>query len=253
MSPSPHLPRCGLALLLAACFASSLHALTVHAPFAPFSVTIDGASTIFNTGVGFNGSRADLQGPFNVSGTEGGGQVTLSGTVIATFQADPGYAFSAANLHFGQWSYSNAPFFGGHGHSGNWSIPGSTYVGDTNPADAGASSDSWSGSGSGGGFSYYRYVWWDGGGHPDYKAMMGPFGTMPVQLGLVSSFTVTLHTSIFAVNNSGYGVSSFNVSTEIVDAPPPPVGVPDGAVSPVVLGFLTVGLATFARRLRSRS
>jgi hypothetical protein len=252
MSPNPRLPRLGLILILAITSASSVAALTAHAPFAPFSVTIESGSTVFNNAINFNGSRADLIGPFGVSGTPNGGQVNVSGTVIATFQADPGFAFSAANLHFGQWSYSNAPFYSGHGHYGSWSIPGSTYVGDLNPADVGPTSDSWTGSGSSGGFSYYRYVWWDGGGHPSYKSIMGPFGTLPVQLGLVSSFTVTLNNTIFAVNDSGYGVSSFNVQTEIVGAPTPPPAVPDSAVPPALLGLVTVGLATVGQRLRRR-
>lgn len=252
----PHRSKFALSVLIstAALFmtAHGLQAGTIYyAPYAPFSVTIDDASTAFNDSVSFNGSKASLGGSFGVTGLPGSGLNSISGTVIATFQADPGYVFTGVMLAFDQWSYSNAPFYGGHGGSGSWSVPGSTYVGDINPPDAGADSMSWQGSGSSGGFNYYRYVWWDGGGG-QFQSIMGPFGTYPIQLNNVSSFTLTMNLNFWAINESGYGTSSLGVNTLITGAPPVS-SVPEGAVQPQLLGAVFLGILLLGSRFKPRA
>lgn len=251
-----HHPKFALSVLisLAAIFLHT-HGLQAgpiyHAPYAPFSVTVHDASTAFDDSVNFNGSKASLGGSFGVSGLPDSGLNSISGTVIATFQADPGYVFTGLMLAFDQWSYSNAPAYGGHGGSGSWSVPGSTYVGDINPADAGASSMAWSGSGSSGGFNYYRYVWWDGGGG-QFQSIMGPFGSYPIQLNNVSSFTLTMNLNFWAVNQSGYGTSSLGVHTLITGAPPTS-SVPEGAVQTQLLGAVFLGVLLLGSRFKPRA
>lgn len=220
--------------------------------FGPYSVTVHDSSTAFNDWVNFNGAKASLGGSFSASGEAGSGTNYSHGHVHATFQADPGYVFTGLSIAFDQWSYGNAPSYGGHGSYGSWTVPGSTYVGDINPADEGASSMAWSGSGDSGGWSYYRYVWWDGGGG-QFQSLMGPFGSYPIQLDYVSSFTVLMDLTFFAVNNSGYGTSSLGLNTYITGAPPqPPPGtsVPDSGVQASLLGAILLGTFLLRGRIR---
>ncbi len=228
----------------------SVRANTVHAWYAPFSVTVHNSSTIFNSSVLFNGSRTDLGGSFGTTGSADGSTNSVGGTVVATFQADAGYVFTGVDLHFGPWSYSNAPFFGGYSHSGNWTVSGGTYVGDTNPADAGASSESWSGAGSSGGFSLYNFTWWSGGGN-QYRTIMSSSAPAPIALSNVTSFTVFLNTEIYAYNTSGYGLSSFNITPEFTFAPP--ATVPDQPLSVALIGAVLLGTAAFGRRHQTRN
>ena len=222
---------------------------------ANYSETVHDESTAFTNGVNFNGSSAHLLGPFGASGVDNSGTNYAYGHVYATFQADPGYVFTGVAIAFDQWSYSNAPFYGGHGGYGSWTVPGSTYVGDINPADPGASSMAWTGSGDSGGWSYYRYVWWDGGGN-QFQSLMGPHGTYPIQLDYVSSFTLMMDLTLFAVNNSGYGTSSLGIGTVIAGAPPPvdPPGatVPEGPLSAGFLGAVLFGTMLLGRRTGRR-
>jgi hypothetical protein len=219
--------------------------------FANYTLTVHDESTVFNDWVNFNGAKASLGGSFSVSGEPNTGTNRVSGYVHATFQANPGYVFTGLSIAFDQWSYGNAHSFGGHGGSGSWTVPGSTYVGDINPVDPGASSMAWSGSGDSGGWSYYRYVWWDGGGG-QFQSLMGPHGTYPIQLDYVSSFTLMLNLALFAENNSGYGTSSLGLGTFITGAPPPvdpPVAaVPEGPLSAGLLGAVLFGTMLLGRR-----
>ena len=230
------------AVMAAVLVAPGAPASMVHAPHAPFAVLVDPESTIFNETIGFNGTVTGLNGSFGLTGVSGGGWVSTSGTVVAHFLADPGYAFRAVSLGFGPWAYSNAPFYAGHSHGGTWSIPGGVYVGDTNPSDLpGDTTEEWSGSGSSGSFYFARWTWWSGGGG-EFRSIMGPWGTFPIELDYVTSFTVTLQTGISVANESGYGVSSFRVYPDIVVVPEP------GDLA-ILLGLAAFGGVALGRRL----
>lgn len=216
------------------------------APFAPFSVTVHDSSTLFNTTVGFNGGRAGLGGPVGLTGTEPGpSYASLSGLVVATFTADPGYVFDSVSLTFGQWSYSNSVEYGGHGYSGSWHIPGATYAGGTNPPEIGAvSSEAWSGSGSSGTFSRSDFTWWSGGGGGGRNLMDGL-----ILMNGMSSFTLTLDLTVFVTNKSSFGTSSFDVHTAMSEAPPVGNPVPDALPVLPVLAAAMAGLVSLRRRL----
>lgn len=225
-----------------------------HNAVANYTVTVHNESTAFTNGVNFNGSSAHLIGPFGALGAPGAGYTHNLGFVSATFQADPGYVFTGLAIAFDQWSYSNSPFDGAHGGAGSWTVPGSTYVGDTNPADPGNTSMAWTGSGDSGSWSYYRYVDWDGGGN-QFQSIMGPHGTYPILLDYVSSFTVSMNLNFWVHGNSGYGTSSLGIGTLITGAPPPvdpPVtAVPEGPLSAGLLGAVLFGTMLLGRRVRT--
>lgn len=229
----------------------SVRANTVHAWYAPFSVTVEDASTIFNDYALFNGSRTNLYGGFGVRGL-GGGPVatTAGGRVVATFEADPGYVFTGVDLHFGQWSWSNSYSFGGYVHTGNWSVSGGTYVGDTNPPDAGTGSTSWSGSGSSGVFAISNFDWWSGGGNQSF-GIMGSSPAGAILLSNVTSFTVVMEMDITVYNTSEYGMSSFNITPQFTFAPP--ATVPDQPLSVALIGAVLLGTAAFGRRHQTRN
>lgn len=206
-----------------------------------YKVTVHDSSTLFADTVTFNGATASFRGLGSLQGTDGSGptSATLDGTLSATFVADPGYVFDSAFLSFGQWSYSNSLGYAGHGHTGTWSIPGSTYAGGTNPPEQNyPASDAWSGNGSSGSFSRYNYFWWTGGGSSFMPVMDGS-----ILLNGMSSFTLTLDLSIFVGNTSYYGWSSFDTAASTTFAPPPP---PPGNEVPDTLPMLSVLGAAFA-------
>jgi hypothetical protein len=163
--------------LLSACLVSTLPGLEagpVHAPNAPYSVTVGGSSSIFNTVVGFNGSRADFGSSWG-STWNATRQNYSSGlqTFTATFHADAGNVFTSANLGFGQWSFA-VPEGGWLWFSMDWSLPGGTYLGNNNLDDDYFSSPggiSWNvGAGQG------NYQYWhksnQGGGGMEFMPIM---------------------------------------------------------------------------------
>lgn len=225
-----------------------LHAdANYDAPFAPYSVTVHASSTLFADTVTFNGGTAAFRGLGSLQGTDGSGPVlaTLDGTLSATFVADPGYVFDSVALSFGQWSFSNSLGYGGHGHSGTWFIPGSTYAGGTNPSDAGATSDAWSGNGPTGTFSHYNFNWWTGGGNSWLALMDGA-----IQLHGMSSFTLHLDLSMFVVNTSSYGLSSFDATVVSTLAPPPGNTVPEGPLHPALFAGVLSAVLLLGTRAR---
>lgn len=193
---------------------------TAHAPYAPFSVTLESGSNLFAESFGFNGSQAALKGGFGLSGVQGQWTST-SGALQATFHADPGYYFTSVGLSLGPWSYSNSPSYGGYALAGNWRIPGSNYVGNTDPVEtSGASQSGWSGSGDSGTFKHAYFEWWSGGGG-EFLSIMGPWGTYPIDLPNVTSFTLFFDSSLSVGDVSGFGVSHLAVTPEIAPIPEP--------------------------------
>lgn len=223
----------------------ALMADTIYHGVAPYSVTVHDSSTLFNNNVTFNGSRASLVGPAQVQNVGTGGDV-LSGFVTATFEADVGFVFTNVLLEIGTWTYGNGQ--GGYDHDGTWSIPGSTYVGDTNPPEA-FDLTSWSGSGASGSFRRENYAWFNGGGS-DFQSIMGPFGTYPIVLDNVSSFTVTIDMTLRALGTSGYTISAMNVHAVTTEGYPETPAVPDGPIPFALLGSVLIGTMLLGARAR---
>ncbi len=216
-----------------------------HAP-AGFSVTVHDSSTLFNNNVTFNGSRTSLVGPAQVQNV-GAGSDILSGFVTATFMADPGYVFTNALLSIGTWTFGNGA--GAYGHYGSWSIPGSTYAGDINPPEDPFDLTAWSGSGSSGSFSRSNFQPWSGGGS-DFQSIMGPFGTYPILLDYVSSFTVTMDMTLWVHTTSAYTISALNVHTVMTEAPPV-TAVPDGPIPFALFGAVLFGTMLLGTRVQA--
>lgn len=218
-----------------------------HNGIGSYKVTVHDSSTLFADTVTFNGGTAAFRGLGGLQGTNGNGPTlaSLDGTLTATFVADPGYVFDSVALSFGQWSFSNSLGYGGHGHSGTWFIPGSTYAGGTNPPEQNyPASDSWSGSGSSGSFSHYNFFWWTGGGNSFLPLMDGT-----ILLHGMSSFTLHLDLSMFVTNTSSYGLSSFDATTVTTVAPPPGNTVPDTLPMLPMVALGLTGLVAVRRRV----
>ncbi len=229
--------------------AATARANTVHAWNGPYAVTVDDSSTVFNNGILFN-AGAMLAGPVDVTGLRNGttARTTLSGTVTATFQADTGYAFSGVDLGFGAFDFYSIIGPHGWGYSGTWHVTGGTYTETTNPVEAGMNDMAWSGSGDTGNFSGYDWMEWVGGGG-QWLNIMGANGPGPIiQLALVNSFTVSLDYTVWAYDNSHFAVSDFVITPTIVESAVNTV--PDGGVSPLLVGGVMLALGGLARRRR---
>ncbi len=232
----------------------------VHAPFAPLAVEVGGSSSVFNSVVGFNGSRADFGGPWG-SQWDVALQNYSTGwqTFSATFQADPGNVFTSAVIGFGQWSFA-VPEGGWLWFEMNWSLPGSTYGGGNNVAynyynsPGGAS---WQVGSGGGNYQYWHHGNQGGGGFQFMPIM--DFG-VPLILGNVSTFSVNFSARIqhggayFGDGRgAGLGFSDFQVTAYTAPGNPPPSAVPEfGATAALLgatlLGLLAVGTRTVGRR-----
>jgi hypothetical protein len=251
--------RLGLVLFSAGLLAALPHlgANPIHAPNAPFSVQVGGTSTIFNSVVGFNGSRADFGAPWG--STWNSAQQNFSSgwqTFTATFQADPGNVFTSANLGFGQWSFS-VPEGGWLWFQMNWSLPGGTYLGNNNLDDTYHTSPggtSWNVGQGHGNYQYWHYSNQGGGGFSFMPIM--DFGS-PLLLNNVSSFTVSFSAliqhggGVFGDGTgAGLGFSAFQVSATTVPGTPAPSAVPDAANTLMLLGAGLLGLLGAERKTR---
>ncbi len=243
------------AVLLAG--ASRLGAGPVHAPNAPYSVEVGASSTVFNSGVGFNGSRADFGNSWGSEWIAAQSNYSTGWqTFTATFQADPGNVFTRATLGFGQWSFA-VPEGGWLWFEMNWSLPGSTYAGTNNLDDTyytWPGGSSWQ-VGAGGG----NYQWWhrsnQGGGGMEFMPIMD-FG-VPLVLGNVSTFTVGFSARIQHGGNvfgsgtgAGIGFSAFQVTAETAPGNPAPNPVPEWGTTAALLGLGLIGLGVGRRRLK---
>jgi hypothetical protein len=250
--------KCKSPLLLVASLVAIVpvvHAGTIHAPYADYAVEVGATSSIFNSTVGFNGSRADFGGPWgtqydsNQGNTDSGWQ-----TFNATFQADPGSVFTNATLSFGQWSFA-VPEGGYLWFMMYWDLPGSSYSGSNNLDDTYFTSPggaSWQ-VGSGGG----SYHWWhrnnQGGGGFSFMNIMD--FNVPLTLSNVSTFSVafrlfTYHGGNVFGDGKGAGIGFSNFSVQAITAPgaPAPQTVPESGTTVFLVGASLLGL-TLLRRL----
>lgn len=254
--PAP--PRRTRALLVAALtFVAPLAAradTTTHAWFSPYSITVVDAGTNWVSPVvnGFNGGQASL-GTFGMTPLYPDGTFYPTQTLSLVFTADAGYAFDYFQLGFGNYSWSNAPFFGGYDLAGNWSVSTGTYYGlDSYAESSWRGYENWEVDGRSGDFSFRDYAWGSGGSGSFRRVMDRDGGfTLPY----VSSFTVT-----FAMNGAVSNQSSFVIALEsfvgLVEAsqipdPGPGTSVPDTGATLPLAAAATLALAA-ARRFGSR-
>ena len=246
-----------LCLLLVA--AGSLNANpTYFNPTNPYSVTVNGSSTIFNTTAGFNGNRADFGGPWgsyydNSVGRRESGPQSFS----ATFQADPGSVFTGVAMGFFlQWGFSS-PESSYVVFQMDWSLPGSVYTGSNHNTLSGTGGELWT-IGSGGGHYEWKHAGPQGGGGFEFMPIMD-FPSV-LQLNNVSSFDVSFSAEIFYGKEyfgdgtgAGIGFSAFSVQPFMTAGDPvdPPVSsVPDTGATAHFLGAGLFALFAAVRRQR---
>lgn len=266
MKPSTPLPnrttRLGLIFLSFSLLAAlpRLGASPIHAPHAPYSVQVGGSSTIFDSVVGFNGSRSDFGTSWG-STWDASLQNFSSGwqTFTATFLADPGSVFTSAHLNFGQWSFA-VPEGGWLWFEMNWTLPGGTYLGNNNVDDTYYTSRGGTSWAVGSGQGNYQYWHWgnQGGGGFEFMPIMDWWS--PVLLNNVSSFTVSFSARILhggavfgSGTGAGLGFSAFQVTADTVPGAPPPPAVPDAANTLILLGaglLSLLGAGRVTRRVR---
>jgi hypothetical protein len=194
----------------------------VHAPYAPFTATLNPGSTIFTT-QGFNGGRADFGGGWGyVNPTPGSVTSTGDQFFSATFDADPGSVFTGVSLGFEGWSFAN-PENSWVLLDLNWNV----YAG----------SDSWSGD-----------YWFQPSG-PTQGGGGGlglPIPGSALALNNVASFTVEFTARIWAGGpgyfgdgqGAGLGFSQFGVNTVTAAGHPVTTPIPE----PEIYAMMGVGL-----------
>jgi len=202
-----------------------------HAPYAPFTASVNPGSTIF-TQQGFNGGRADFGGGWGYHHpTPGVVGSTGPQYLSATFNADPGSVFTGVSLGFEGWSFSNP--------ENSWVLLDLKWT-------VLAGSDSTSGS------------WWfqpsgpnQGGGGGLGLPIPGSF----VALGNVSSFTVNIEASIWGGGlgsfgdgkGAGLGFSQLGMNTLFTEGSPVVTSVPEPETYAMMLAGLGL-LGVMARR-----
>ncbi len=175
-------------------------------------------------------------GSFGVTGT-GAPETVSTGELSVQFVADPGYAFTTANVRFGSFGWLNTSFGGHYNHTGTWSFSTGNYVGD---ATFSFFESSWAVTGQSGSFNFYN----------PYQGSSGSGGSRSLMNGSmllngVSSFNVGLSTTATASLTTEYGISNF-----VVNAVTAPVVVPEPSAYAVLAGALALALATW-RRIRA--
>ena len=205
-----------------------------HAPFAPFSATVNPGSTIF-TQQGFNGGRADFGGGWGYHHpTPGVNGSTGPQFLSATFNADPGFVFTGISLGFENWSFSNP--------EGSWVklfMNWNVRVG----------SDSTIGS-----WEFQPSGPTQGGGGDLGLPIPGSF----VALGNVSSFTVEVVASIWGGGHGAYGdgkgaslgFSQLGMDTLYTEGNPVTTPVPEPETYAMMLAGL--GLLGLVRRRKQK-
>lgn len=248
-----------LSALLAA--VASLRADSVYInPGNPYSVTVHDSSSVFNTMVGWNGSRADFGKSWGSYYVAGGPNWSGTQYFSATFQANPGSVFTSASIGFSQWSFSVPE--GGYLHLYmNWSLPGSVYTGSNyTPNILPLGGTKWV-VGDGSGQFEWRHAITQGGGGFEFMPIMD-FGSQ-LLLNNVSNFTVSFAIGMAYGGNvfgdgtgAGLGFSFFSVMPVLtagtLNSPvnPPGTAVPDTGATALLLGAGVLGLIGARRRLK---
>lgn len=234
----PPLFSLALGLALAAC--STTRADTIHSGNYTVEITRTGGMTATTAGnsIGFSHERVD-----GVTPGTGPGSVSETGSLTATFTADPGLIFD--KLYFGGLAGGiTAIEEGGASSRINWQVDGGTFSG---PATYGGSSSvgfarEWEITGANTGTSYlYGGLWfltrvWDF-NNPVYGSGYYDIGA--------SSFSMNLDSLVY-VTDRGYWTSfivplSVGFSATFVDAPPPVDTVPETSATS---GLVLLGLAS---------
>ncbi len=246
----PH--RLAILLALALAALSVARATTIHSGNYTVEISSTGGMAAHTGGnsIGFTHERVN-----GVTPGTGGGSVTASGSLVATFTADPGLIFD--KLYFGGLTGGMVALDrGGASARINWQVNGGTFSGPTtyNGFHDAAWAREWEITGSDTGTSYLYGGYWFATVTYDFNNPL--LGSGYYGIG-ASSFSINLDSSVF-VTDTGYW-SSFIVphglrfSATYLDAPPPTSSVPEAGSTGCLIFLALAGLASVRRLATARN
>ena len=241
------LATCALAAALAA--PGNAHALLVHAPYTPLSVTVvEPESNVFDSSASVDYNEFAILGyRIDAPGVAAGESTYFSNQhAKIKFSADPGHVLTWIDMDM-SYVYRTAYSLGAYAVAGTWTISDGTYTGPMSFDNGDINArERWAMNGLGGEFYYDLGYNWSGGDRNGRR-----FTGAVIQLPNVTEVTVNFDFTGYLRSESFYG-STLYATLGFADAPPPPLPQDNQVPEPSTLLLAMGGLGAMALARRRK-
>ena len=239
---------CSLVAALAA--PGGAHALLVHAPYTPLSITVvEPESNVFDSSASIEYQEFAINGyQIDAPGVAAGEWTYFSNQHAKfIFRADPGHVLTWIDMDM-FYSYRTAYSLGAYAFAGIWTISDGTYTGPMSWDNGDINTrERWTMNGLGGDFYFDLGHQWSGGNRYGRRFTGGP-----IELPNLTEVTLNFDFTGILRSDSSYG-STLYAKLGFADAPPPPPQdnqVPEPSTLLLAVGGLGVMAAARQRRPR---